>query len=493
MYQLKGFMVIPALINNNLGEDSVLGELSANARSFSKELGYFSDPTISEVRLVTFSSYDEHGFVKPDINYTRAILKLGKWLCKESLANRITQDKQDFVQKLTAEYLGVLKVTEVGKMATDGKYWLPEYISFHLIADSRENQYTIWFENKAFEGQYDDFDIEVITPILTVDDFFKEEQEVKKLLTENTVEKLHLRVNEKKAAHPYTLILSFNYDWVNPHDKSDTVPTAWTVIIYGNAGNDYDKIRDKIADYILAHSDYGRDQWEKILPDLFVPTEFYLSPRWTHFSTENLQLKGGIYSPQVPYRDVVPWCIRTMHGFKEDHISQYAVIFDSIYKSIAVIACGHPKNRLAPIEFEKAWPDYANIRTLSLDFNRISPRTQKFIMMMNEMFLEAETMTPDSRIPDNMTRIKRGDIYYLSKLFEGVTYLVPLRYNFLYEISQGNVSSHITPPVIDNGDSDADEKIKSTIEITPSIRSKDIPDTHRGMPATSLTDTIETQ
>lgn len=470
MYYLHGFMVINSLVDNTLNQVSVLGELSAKARSFSREVGIYTDEADNDVRLMTFYSYEDTTKVPLSQELASHVLTIGQWLAKQSLSGSINDNRTVFSQRLSAEFVEQIKLEQVGKMVTNGSQWLPEYITFSLLTDKRKNRYKIWFSDNAFVKQYDKYELEVIPPIETIDDFFKGSTQVKYLIDNNSVVTLHQRVNKKADKHPYTYIISNTYSYIDPNDKTNRIPSIWTIILYGEAGRNEDILREALAKYILDNSDHTREEWEKILPDIFIPTEFYLCPIWNRYATENLQLRGGIYSPTVPTRDIVPWGRRTMYGYDDVHLVNYSVVFDSIFKSIAIVACGHPKNRLAPKEFELAWPEYANIYTSSRDFNRLSPETQEFILMMNKMLVEAETMTPDSDVPESMTRVQRGNMFYITCLFNNVSYVMPLRYNFLNEIAVAGKSAVPNSTVNNTGNTDeGKDRVKDVINMTADI------------------------
>ena len=468
MYQLLGFLGINSLVSNDLDKVSKLGELSPISRTFSSEVGMYSEAEFPDLRLFTFFAQEGKDRIPLTKILAKEVLKIGNWLVTESTANRFDADRTAFEQKLRAEYREQITVEKVGKMVHDGRYYLPEYITFRLHADTRENRYKIWFSDEAFQAQYDKFELRILPALNPVDNFFKDPAKVKKALTDNTsaegIAKLHEETNRIADSHPYTLLLSFYYDWINPEDKQDKIATVWTVLLYGKAANNADMIKEQLADYVLSLSDYDRSKWEKILPDLFIPTEFYICPFWTKFSTPNLQLMGGLHSPTVPFRDVLPYAGKTMVGYDLRHIAKYSVVFDTIFKSCAVVACGHPLNRLAPIEFEKLWADYANIYTTSRDFNRISPETQDFIIKLSEMLVHAEVMTPESDIPQGYTRVKRGELYYLTTTYKRVQYVVPLRYNFLGQIALSQDSAVDNPVVNPTGSTTVDyDKIMNDI------------------------------
>ena len=159
-----------------------------------------------------------------------------------------------------------------------------------------------------------------------------------------------------------------------------------------------------------------------------------------------------------------------MYGYDQKHIEDNAVTFATIYKSTAVVACGNKRNRLVSAKFEEAWPEYCNIYTTSRDFGRISPRTQDFIMVLSALLLEAETMTPESDVPKDMSRITRGGKLYAAKTLFGVSYLVPIRHNWINEIRTSQPSAIRTPLVNNTGSTNmANQLSSSVVNRTPNV------------------------
>ena len=480
MYQLYGFVVINSLIDNALDKVSKIGELSPISRTFSSEIGIYSEDQLPDVRLLTFYSKEGNTHTPIQAAQAQEVLQLGNWLATEAMANHFDADHSAFEQKLRAEFKSSMVIEKTGAMVTNGRYYLPEFITFRLLSDTRENRYKVWFADEAFQAQYDKFELKIIPPFRVVDDFYKTPDKIKAALTENMsaegISKLHEEVNRIADDHPYTLLISNVYDWINPEVENDKMATTWTILLYGKAANNADLIKDELADYVLKHSNHPRSEWEKILPDLFIPTEFYICPFWTKFSTPNLQLMGGLHSPVIPFREVLPFAGKTMYGYGLRHIAKNCVVFGTIFKSLAVVACGHELNRLSPIQFEKVWPEYVNIYTTSRDFNRVSPLTQDFIIKLSEMLVHAEIMTPESDIPRGFTRVKRGEMYYITTTFNKVQYVVPLRYNFLGEIALSQDSA-VTPPTVNpqgNNDAALDKLIEDLINQIPSSTAKGV-------------------
>lgn len=475
MYIFKGFITINSLVDNTVDVISPIGELSPYSRSYSRELAYYTHDQHDNVRLVSFYAFDGQQRLPLSNALAKEVLAVADFISRKALLQETNENVNEFKQMLIAEQQGNINVKSVGRMVGNGRYWLPQYIEFSADFDTRENNYTLWFADEAFQTQYDKYEYEIIPPLTAVDDMFRTANEVTTALTEHMSErvvKLHQRVNTIANEKPYTAIVSKTFDWVNQNNEKDRVPSIWTIIVYGRAGNNNDRIRDALIDYILKNSDRNREDWERTLPDLFVPTEFYISPFWTRFATENLQLKGGIYSSQVPFRDVLPWMEETMYGYKQEHLIRKGVVVATIYKAMMLAVCGSPKNRLLPVEFELAWPEYCNIYTTSRDFNRISPETQDFIMFLNTMLLESETVTPESNVLEGYSLVQRGPLYYLQGSLNSVNYLVPIRYNFLEQISSSEYTPIRLPTINNTGDSsEGNDRVNDIINMTAHVTS----------------------
>ena len=87
------------------------------------------------------------------------------------------------------------------------------------------------------------------------------------------------------------------FKWHNPVNRQAELDTNWYVLIWGDAGDNIDSVREKIQDTILANSTHSRDEWKEVFPEIFKRNEFIIVPQWDVFSNENkVKEKASLYS-----------------------------------------------------------------------------------------------------------------------------------------------------------------------------------------------------
>lgn len=433
MYSLRAFIQIPALLSNQPGVVSPIGELSAKSKTFSREVGIYRVDDYPNTMLHSFSSVLDDQLVPVDYMVASAVLQVADFLYLRSIDGTLSDDRAACQQLLLTQFGTTVQFGLVGRMVTNGTYWLPETLTITLIGQG-ENEIRLWFADAAFRGQYDLYEIVVVPPVPNLDDLHGQRAVVLSMLSQLTITDHVAKVQQLTATQPQTLLDSTNYDWVDKNDPTVKHPTPWTVIIYGNAGNNQDLIREALVAYILANSQWPRSEWEKIYPDLFLPLEFYLTPLWDRYSLSNMLTIAGVHSPTVPWRECMRYALGTFHNETFQHCSEWTAISQSTYKSLSFVSIGNSRNRNGVFGFEALWPDYAALPSTNGDFARMSLKTQQFSMLLTELLIVAETVTATSEIPQGYSRVKRGNYSYLAKSFDKVQYLVWLKFNDYPEV-----------------------------------------------------------
>lgn len=427
MYNLKGFIGIPSLVSNVPDQVAKIGELSKDSLTYAKDVTIHTSASLPNTVFLSFHSVKDEtpSDVPPeakDIN-----LKLSKFMFDQAVAGAITNDPQALRQMVLAEFDDVLTSFSTGKMVTNGVIWMPEYVVFEVNTINEPNRIQLWYVDDSFAGQYDEYFIEVVHPIIPYDDFFKDPLVVIQALRDYNFDEKLEEAQVKRAKYPPTNMRSLTYDYVNPSNQNMREPARWIVLLYGVAADNVDFINDKIVEELLANSTHTREEWEKILPDLFKKTEFIITPFWHNYSVPAGILGSGFYSPTVDPRKELPLLQRTARGpgYTAAWAAEQYELSSHTYKSLAFGVLGNPSNREGIVRFSKKFPDYLLVTNDSNDFDRVDPLTTgEWMVLFAKLLKVAETMDRYTSVPLGVSRMIRDGVVYASAVFQRVNYLV---------------------------------------------------------------------
>lgn len=432
MYTLKGFFAYNSLTSNQLNTVAKFGELSENSKTYAKDkLQYVNSELAPQTTFVVFHTVKDDQRVEVPVTVFNNALGIGYFLLRRAFDGLIPADGYVLRQQLNAEFNSTTADFEVGLILDDFGFRMPEWIRYKDTTTPDETQVTVWLADQSFSNQYDEFSIEVVPPILPLDNFFLDPIQVKTLLADYDLVTKTDEVQAKRDEYPFTQIKTFRYDYHNPALVNDLTPTYWIVIIYGQAGNNPDLIREAIVNEVLSNSTHDQEEWAEILPDLFRTTEFIFTPFWTRYSVPNHEFQGGIYSPTVDPREVLSWVKRTARGtgYSPLYVEQRFELTQNIYKSVAMGVLGNPDNRDGITQFSDKFPDYMVVTNNSADFNRMSVTTQEFSNLFSNLLVAAESMSQFTAVPQGLSRIIRDGVVYASGYYKNVNYLVVSKYS----------------------------------------------------------------
>lgn len=457
MYNLKGFIRISDLINNDTGVISLLGEMSPIAMSYAKEKGYYTNINATGIELVSMSGLLDESSVVSKAPVPAEVHELttlvGKWVYDNSTNSGIMGEVDgaypDYMNALNSYFTGPSFVDfefdnlTMGDMVTltvpsftDKK--MPEWLAFDLIYDDGPTEkpatVKIWFSDTAFRNQFDEYEIQVVPPIEDLDDFFLPYSQVKDLIDAFTPPVMMQKIAEVIDIHPPTLVKTNMYEWQNDQDPPDIIDTPWTVVIYGLAGNNSDLIIDAIRDYILDNSTHTYEEWLEIFPDIFKTTEFIITPMWNRYAIPNMTLSAGVHSPMVNFNQDIDEVLLTMSNYDEAFVRLHIMSGLFTYKNLSFYVVGSPDNRDNQFDFDDVFEDYIAVDTNSLDFGKMSAITQGWVIFINEMLQIAESMTESSNIPFTCTRVTRNGVLYLASSYDDIQYLITSKKYFEEEV-----------------------------------------------------------
>lgn len=427
MYNLKGFIGYPSMVSNVPDQVAKFGELSKNSMTYAKDVTIHTSPSLPNTVFLSFHSVKDEILADVPTEVKDVVLRISKYLLDQAIAGAITQDPQVVRQLVLAEFGDVLTSFTTGKMLTNNSIWMPEYVVLETNALAEQNRVQVWYADESFSGQYDEYFIEIIHPLIPYDDFFKDPLTVIQALRDYDFDVKLEEAHTKRAAYPYTNLRSMTYDYVNPANPNMREPARWLALLYGIAADNQDLINDKIIEELLAGSTHTREEWEQILPDLFKKTEFIITPFFHNYSVPTGILGSGMYSPTVDPRKELPLLRRTARGpgYTAGWVDAQYELSSNTYKSIAFGVLGNPQNRGGIVRFSKKFPDYMLMTNDANDFDRVDPKTTgEWLPIFARLLKAAETMDRFSSVPAQVSRMIRDGVVYASAVFQRTNYLV---------------------------------------------------------------------
>ncbi|WP_438563940.1 hypothetical protein [Clostridium sp.] len=412
MFTLKAFISISAMQDNDHGVVSALGELSDHSNSFAREKYRYTRQASPECELVVFDSSVTLPAPTPAIHVTKS-LEYSQWCYTQAVTGKIGSDTEAFKAKFLAEFGGQIDRFDCGQMVTARGLWLPAFISYRLV-DQEDNHVRLWFADKAFQAQYDSYQIIVIPPILPVDTFMNTTSVVAKALADFNLPQHQFDINVAAGGVPYTRSKTNNYTWYAPDDPTSTLTTYWSVIVYGGSVVNDDIIRDAIADHILNNSEYNRDQWLPVFPDIFASRGFTIIPNWLKHSTYDASPRGSLYSPVLTNGEGLEFANKYSFDRSEAHNLKYMQTSVVQWKSLAAVFVGNVENDAKRMLLTDVYEDYTFISPLSMDFNRMSFETTEFVKMLIKATIMAEEFDEYMILEDGFYKLERNGLFYIT-------------------------------------------------------------------------------
>jgi hypothetical protein len=441
MYVLKGFVTNSAFTNNAIpnitgetpGSVSTIGEISTLSLTYAQQKGYYFPSTgPTDLSLITFTSALNGVPQLLTSDISDHVLTVA-----QTLFSYMHTTGQIMSDTLLLYLLGQFSATannfQCGTIISDGANWAPEWLSWtntSLTELSAGNEIKVWFVDVSFRNEYDGSQIVVVPPTLVLDNFFNPSSMVATMLSAITPVMVMSAIQTAKNGCPETVVTCETFNYIDPLNSANVIPTNWYMLIYGSAGNNVDSMADALIAYILANSTHTEADWIKVLPDLFNRTEFVLVPLWDNYSIPNRTLQAGIYSPIASMTNSLALLTQVEPSYPSAHIDEYATLMSFPYKSMQIASIGSPNNKDAWYQINNVMPDVINVSSTSTDFSRMSATTQAWATMIANMLVIAETMTTDTTIPRTMTALTRNGILYLVQNYNNIDYLVAVKSNF---------------------------------------------------------------
>jgi hypothetical protein len=433
VHSVKGFVSLSNLINNTPGAIARLGELSTWSRTYSKEKGEYQDSGFSGYKLTTFRSINSttgQMMVVPAIQVAQVFA-----IVQEALAYNNGRMRPfspvDFRNTVLSSFYQRISDLEVGDFTDSGDISLPQWLQWRSL-EANGAIIKIWLSDEAFQNQYDEYEIEVIKPVVNIDSLFGQFTTVTNNLAQTAAPALGDAIQAAKDMHPETYIRILNFDIVNQANRTMTYPSTWGVLIYGRNGDNVDAIKDAIIEEILLTSTRSRTEWESLIPSLFTRTEFIVLPRWDKISVPNLSTYADLYSVfHNPYESI-QFARTAVPSVEVNYLQSNMSAGSFNYKGLVMLYVPGATNPQGMRKIEDIYHDFLPVPSSSMDFNRMRVVTRNWLVEMESLLIQAETATRYSGVPLTMRKQERDGVLYISSVINGVNYLVAARNNTFY-------------------------------------------------------------
>lgn len=428
MYSTKSFCNVLAFASIEPGVVSPIGELTTYAKTYTRDLNIFHNAELDGLDLFVFNSTLDDVAQTMDQSVANQAIGLVDCAVKATLGHigEISYDESLTGLLAYAEANNAFAV-EIGQIVNAGNWWVPEWISFSSTGIVGENHHKVWLNLESFKNQYTDYKIIVVSPFEDLDTFFNPGSIVENRIKAITPTQMMEQADAAKDGNPETLVRTDPYEYRDPMNSARRFDVYWTVVIYGQAGNDPDLIRDELVNHILSNSIYSREQWAVIFPDIFKRTEFIFAPFWEQYAAEQRIFTHGVYSPILNAVYITDWMKQQAPSYPADHIDVNTMVLSWPYRSLQIATIGHTENKDGKIRITDHYPDYIAVGTESTDFGRMSVDTQAWAAVIMELVIIAESLNTSTDLPRGIFRVNRQGKLYAGKTFNRVLFLVAVK------------------------------------------------------------------
>lgn len=429
MYSLKGFVGIDGLASKTAGLTSAIGELSPKSGTYAKDYGNYTSPDYPLYTMYAFKSATVTGNINVPASLLSQIWRIIDWAYKYQSASTAATTAVAFVAAMTNQFGAEANSIGCGNMITSGSLKFPEFITWinptlSTNDPSAGGMVKLWFADNSFRNQYDEYEIVVVPPVANVNVFMSTAQAVSAALAIYGYTNRINAIQTAKGEYPETLLVARQFDFVDPANSANRITTEWTLIIYGEAGNNIDKIQQAIQAYLLANTDYNAANWKAVFPDIYSSTQFYLLPRWKNIAIPSMTLQTGAYSSIVNPAKELAYVKSIFSDFASSFIETHLSVIPTNYNSLETLVLADTGNESTEYDIGNIFADLINVPTSDTLFNMMSSKTRSWVTMILNLLIQAETATAESTLPAGMSRVVRHNILFVAQEYNGINYLV---------------------------------------------------------------------
>lgn len=432
--QIKGFVTCDSFIDNTASVIAPLYELSNVGSTYAKIKQQYYSSEEALFSLYVFKEVDNSGLNQTEVNN---IIRVVKSLVEYTSANRSVEISQlllTFVVNYnTANSSNPVSNLTVSTMLDAGVLYAPDYLNFTMNGV----ECSIWLSDTTFRGFFPDYDIDLVFPFSNFPLIVQNGPAMIEALSSFNLVEFSGRIETTKGLNPTTIVKVLNIPYKLPNSSVER-DCHFAFNQYGSQGNFDYVLKLYLYNYLLGLGLTG-EYIESIFPSILEINEFFITPRWFKMAIPTQVGQNGIRSQiSKAYSDTFDLnkFVRVYTDLDFLERNSYNVPYD--YNNILLTVSNGYYTEDDVQDFAVVFKDIVTVTSSHPDFARMSPKTQRFMTLLESMMVVCDSDNTTSMFSKmqanhnyNFTLVKRESVWYLSYFFEGHQYYVIPKYEYL--------------------------------------------------------------
>ncbi len=430
MKKIMAFVTKDGFVTPTNTTTSQVYEMSDISQTYSKTKSIYYSPAKPEYCLSVYSSENDTGLTQAEID---SIIKVVSGF-NDYLTTTMSVDNLQNRAVFTNSYNSTNSLNPVtgfnyNLVVEGGTYRVADYLYF-TVADVLCQ---VWCKDDAFKVFYPDYDVD---PVMPFDDFNSVVLVPANFI--NALQNFNLidfvtRLNAARSDHNCTTTRVLNIPYKIP--GSNVLRDCYFGFnIYGIQGNFEHILKLELYDYLTNVVGIPGPQVEELFPSILSINEFFIVPRWDNIAIPTqvgqLGINGQINSTYSKVYDTNKFIkVIADQTFIENNTYNVPVEYNNIMLEVT----NGLHSEASVKDFKQYYPDFLSVSSSSVEFSRMTLRTQRFLTMLENMLYVADSKNQAelfSRLVTNtdfrFSLITRNTVTYISILFEDHQYyLVP--------------------------------------------------------------------
>lgn len=430
--EVRCFIVNRKIATTDSTTVSPVYELSRSGHTFSRRVQERTVPDNDEDFLFSFHYGDDNDLTREEAGLIVQVVSM----FVEMLRSVGTEHKPSIIANFMNYYNNSqqtkLSDFNYNSLILHNKQKYPDYLTFTI--DNKDCM--VWLSDETFKLFYPKYDINVIPPFKEFPTVVKCVPEMLAALAEFNLVKFISSLNDHTNGIPSTVNEALNIPY-RASKESPLNDCYFGFNIYGLAGNYEYILKEEVYDYLSKELDLTDEFIEEHFPTLFQVNEFFIVPSWNKYAIPFTTGQGSINS-QINKAWGEPFYMPKyvpVYENSNDYIRGATYNVPVTYNNLMLQVVNGKYTRDEEKDFLEFYPDIITVNTTDADFARMSTKTQRFLVFLNQLIAVADANNQTELFNNIMNnrehqfRISnRKDTIYVSVFYDKHRYYIMPRY-----------------------------------------------------------------